>query len=76
LPTPIRTPRDGGAAEAVVLAGPTCDSTDVIYDHANYALPLDLAIGDTVEFLSAGAYTASYAAVEFNGFAPLAVHCF
>ena len=72
---PIRTPHDGGASEPVVLAGPTCDSTDIIYDRANYALPLDLAIGDTVDFLSAGAYTASYASVEFNGFTPLATHC-
>jgi ornithine decarboxylase len=73
---PIRTPYDSGASEPVVLAGPTCDSTDIIYDRANYALPLDLAIGETVDFLSAGAYTASYASVEFNGFAPLATHCF
>jgi ornithine decarboxylase len=72
---PIRTPHDGGASEPVVLAGPTCDSTDIIYDRANYALPLDLAIGDTIDFLSAGAYTASYASVEFNGFTPLATHC-
>ncbi len=71
----IRTPRDGGAAEPVVLAGPTCDSTDIIYDRANYALPVDLAIGDAVDFLTAGAYTASYASVEFNGFPPLATHC-
>ena len=72
---PIRTPHDAGASEPVVLAGPTCDSTDIIYDRANYALPLDLAIGDTIDFLSAGAYTASYASVEFNGFPPLPVHC-
>ena len=72
---PIRTPHDGGAREPVILAGPTCDSTDIIYDRANYALPLDLAIGDAVDFLSAGAYTASYASVEFNGFTPLATHC-
>jgi ornithine decarboxylase len=72
---PIRTPRDGGSDEPVVLAGPTCDSTDIIYDRANYALPLDLAIGDVIDFLSAGAYTASYASVEFNGFPPLATHC-
>lgn len=72
---PIRTPHDAGASEPVVLAGPTCDSTDIIYDHANYTLPLDLAIGDTVDFLSAGAYTASYASVEFNGFLPLPTHC-
>jgi ornithine decarboxylase len=73
---PIRTSRDGGPRASVVLAGPTCDSTDIIYDRANYALPLDLAIGETVDFLSAGAYTASYASVAFNGFAPLATHCF
>jgi ornithine decarboxylase len=72
----LRTPRDGGASASAILAGPTCDSTDIIYDRANYALPLDLAIGDTVDFLSAGAYTASYASVEFNGFAPLPTHCF
>lgn len=72
----LRTPHDGGAAEAVILAGPTCDSTDIIYDRAGYALPVALAIGDTVDFLTAGAYTASYASVEFNGFPPLALHCF
>lgn len=72
---PIRTPHDAGAREPVVLAGPTCDSTDIVYDRANYALPLDLAIGDPLDFLCAGAYTASYASVEFNGFPPLATHC-
>ena len=71
----LRTQHDLGASEPVVLAGPTCDSTDIIYDRAHYELPLDLAIGDTVDFLSAGAYTASYASVEFNGFPPLVVHC-
>ena len=72
---PIRTPRDGGASEPVILAGPTCDSTDIIYDRATYALPLDPAIGDVITFLSAGAYTASYASVEFNGFLLLGTHC-
>jgi ornithine decarboxylase len=67
----LRTPHQESPGERVVLAGPTCDSTDVIYDRADYRLPLDLAIGDPVDFLSAGAYTASYAAVEFNGFAPI-----
>jgi ornithine decarboxylase len=73
---PIRTPHDGEPTAPVILAGPTCDSTDVIYDHARYELPLRLAIGDTIDFLSAGAYTASYASVEFNGFPPLSTHCF
>jgi ornithine decarboxylase len=71
----IRTPRDGGPEEPVILAGPTCDSTDIIYDRSNVALPLDLAIGDVIEFLSAGAYTATYASVDFNGFPPIRTYC-
>jgi ornithine decarboxylase len=65
----LRTPRDGGACGPVVLAGLTCDSEDILYRRRPYQLPLDLAIGDTVDFLSAGAYTASVVAVGFNGFA-------
>jgi len=67
----IRTPRDGGPTGPVVLAGPTCDEVDVLYDRAGYELPLDLAAGDRIEILSAGAYTATYASVGFNGFPPL-----
>jgi len=67
----IRTPHDGRPAGPAILAGPTCDSTDILYRRHPYELPLDLAIGDTVDFLSAGAYTASVAAVGFNGFPPL-----
>ncbi len=55
----IRTPRDGGACGPVILAGPTCDSADILYRRHPYQLPLDLEIGDPVDFLSAGAYTAS-----------------
>jgi ornithine decarboxylase len=32
---------------------------------------VDLKIGDRLYFLSAGAYTASYASVGFNGFRPI-----
>ncbi len=67
----IRTPRDGAAGGAVILAGPTCDSADILYRRRPYELPLDLAIGDTIDLLSTGAYTASVAAVAFNGFPPL-----
>ncbi len=67
----LRTPQDGGQTGPVILAGPTCDEVDVIYDAAGYELPLDLAVGDLVEILSAGAYTASYSSVGFNGFPPL-----
>ncbi|MGQ0664881.1 MAG: type III PLP-dependent enzyme [Pseudomonadota bacterium] len=71
----LKTPRDGGAKGPVVLAGPTCDEVDVLYDAADYRLPLDLAVGDKVQILSAGAYTSTYASVGFNGFPPLKTHC-
>ncbi|HUZ74176.1 MAG TPA: type III PLP-dependent enzyme [Stellaceae bacterium] len=71
----LRTPRDGGPDAAAALAGPSCDSTDILYQHSDYHLPLELAIGDPIDFLSAGAYTASYASVEFNGFAPIQTYC-
>jgi len=71
----LRASRTSEPAGLVTLAGPTCDSTDILYERAGYQLPLDLAIGDTIDFLSAGAYTSSYASVEFNGFAPLRTYC-
>ena len=58
--------------ESVVLAGPTCDSADVLYEKEEYKLPLDLAIGDRIRIGSTGAYTTTYSAVAFNGFKPLA----
>ena len=67
----VRTPLDGGPSGPVILAGPTCDSEDILYRRHPYQLPLDLAVGDTIDFLSAGAYTASVAAVAFNGFPPI-----
>jgi ornithine decarboxylase len=71
---PIITPRKG-APEPVVLAGPTCDSADVMYEKADYRLPSDLEIGDKVEIRAAGAYTSTYASVAFNGFEPLRTYC-
>jgi ornithine decarboxylase len=68
---PIRTPRDGDRVAPCVLAGPTCDSADVMYEKEPYLLPISLEIGDKVLIEGAGAYTATYAAVAFNGFAPL-----
>jgi len=68
------TPHEGQPTGAVVLAGPTCDSVDVLYEKADYRLPLDLKIGDRITFLSAGAYTTTYASIGFNGFAPLREH--
>ena len=59
----------------VILAGPTCDSADVLYERSGYKLPEDLAVGDRLEIGSTGAYTTTYAAVAFNGFEPLRAYC-
>ncbi|MGA8612390.1 MAG: type III PLP-dependent enzyme [Xanthobacteraceae bacterium] len=68
---PIRTPHDGEEIGPCVLAGPTCDSADVLYEKRPYDLPISLEIGDKVLIEGTGAYTATYASVAFNGFAPL-----
>lgn len=47
-----------------VLAGPSCDSFDVITHEAR--LP-DIKVGDNVYILTAGAYTTAYAS-QFDGF--------
>jgi ornithine decarboxylase len=46
-----------------------------LYEQTEYKLPLGLEVGDKVEILAAGAYTASYASVGFNGFPPLRTYC-
>ena len=71
----IATPGRGGASGPVILAGPTCDSADILYERTEYRLPLGLEVGDKVEILSTGAYTASYASVGFNGFSPIRTYC-
>ncbi|SDY96492.1 ornithine decarboxylase [Amycolatopsis xylanica] len=70
----LLTERDGPSGP-VILAGPTCDGDDVLYQRTPYELPLSLRAGDLVEIPGAGAYTASYASVAFNGIEPLAVRC-
>jgi len=71
----ILTPHDGGAVGPVVLAGPTCDSADVLYEKTDVRLPLALKEGDRVRILGCGAYTQTYSSVGFNGFDPLACSC-
>ncbi len=68
---PILTERDADETEPCVIAGPTCDSVDVLYEKTPYALPISLAIGDEVLITGTGAYTTTYSAVAFNGFEPL-----
>ena len=68
---PITTLRDDDAKLPCVIAGPTCDSADVLYEKAPYDLPVTLTVGDEVLIEATGAYTTTYASVAFNGFAPL-----
>jgi len=68
---PIRTPHDHDRVAPCVLAGPTCDSADVLYEKNPYMLPVSLEIGDKVLIEGTGAYTATYSAVAFNGLPPL-----
>ena len=65
------TSADGGPTGPCVLAGPTCDSVDVLYERVPVDLPLALGEDDTVRLHSTGAYTTCYSTVGFNGFAPL-----
>ena len=71
----IEAPGRAGPTGPVVLAGPTCDSADILYEKTQYKMPLSLAVGDKVEILSTGAYTSSYASVGFNGFPPMRTYC-
>ncbi|SHJ57303.1 ornithine decarboxylase [Roseomonas rosea] len=70
----FRTPHDGTEEGPVTIAGPTCDSTDTLYEKSNYRLPAKLQSGDRIEILATGAYVTTYASQAFNGFKPLAEH--
>ena len=71
---PILTEHDHDRKVPCVLAGPTCDSADVLYEREPYWLPFSLEIGDKVLIGGTGAYTTTYSAVAFNGFPPLKTH--
>jgi len=71
----LLTPHDGTETGPVALAGPTCDSADILYEKTAYELPLALQAGDKVLILSTGAYTTTYSSVNFNGFQPLEAVC-
>lgn len=64
-----------GEEEKAILAGPTCDNADIMYQDHKPSLPLSLEIGDRLYWLSTGAYTSTYSAIEFNGFPPLRTYC-
>ncbi len=70
---PVISSKDDPTAKEgeVILAGPTCDSMDIMYEKIKYKLPINLKQGDKLYWLSTGAYTSTYASVEFNGFPPI-----
>jgi ornithine decarboxylase len=68
---PIRTAYDHDAVAPCVIAGPSCDSVDVLYEKEPYLLPVSLEIGAKVLIEGTGAYTTTYSSVGFNGFPPL-----
>jgi len=56
-----------------IVAGPTCDSADVLYERNKVDFPVGLRCGDRVMIKTCGAYTSTYSTVAFNGFPPLDV---
>jgi ornithine decarboxylase len=56
-----------------IIAGPTCDSADVLYERNKVQLPVDLCSGDRIVVKNCGAYTSTYSTIAFNGFPPLQV---
>ncbi len=67
------TDRDHEPTGACILAGPSCDSADVLYEKRPVQLPVGLKAGDRFIIRNCGAYTSSYSSVGFNGFPPLDV---
>ena len=68
---PLYCEAEGEDCEDFIIAGPTCDSQDVMYEFFRNPLPSKIKIGDRIFWLTCGAYTSSYASVEFNGFPPI-----
>lgn len=68
---PVITTKDGDKEGEAIIAGPTCDSMDVMYETTKYKLPVTLKQGDRMYWFSTGAYTTTYASVAFNGFPPI-----
>ncbi len=54
---PVIAERQEAPLRPFVLSGPTCDSADVVAEHA--LLPEDLTLGDRLYFLNCGAYSNS-----------------
>ena len=71
---PLYCEARGEPCEDFIIAGPTCDSQDIMYEYFRNPLPAYIKPGDRIYWFSCGAYTASYASCEFNGFPPIKVY--
>lgn len=69
----FQTARDADPMGPCIVAGPSCDSADVLYEKRPVLMPLTLKAGDRVLIRNTGAYTSTYSSVCFNGFPPLDV---
>ena len=70
---PIYFERSGPSLD-IILAGPTCDSMDILYEKHSYEMPAGTKIGERAFILTTGAYTQSYSSIYFNGFPPLSAY--
>ncbi len=67
----VENPSSVKERKEFIIAGPTCDSMDVLYQDYKYSFPADLREKDRLYFFTTGAYTTTYSSIEFNGFPPL-----
>ena len=70
----ITTPHDDTAMGPVVIAGPTCDGVDILYEKSNFRLPLAFAPASGWRCCRPVPTPPRMPARGFNGFAPLAEH--
>lgn len=68
---PVYSDAKGENVKDFIVAGPTCDSVDILYETYRVPLPSEIAPGDRLYWLTTGAYTSSYSSIGFNGFPPL-----
>ena len=65
--------KDDDEKSEYIIAGPTCDSADVLYEDRKVLLSENVKCGDKIIIDNVGAYTTTYSTVAFNGFPPLEV---
>ena len=74
LKYPIETEKKSLHKTEYIIAGPTCDSHDILYEKKRYKLSSNIKEGSRIYFLSTGAYSYQVSSVGFNGFPPLKVY--